>query len=103
MPRGEKKRALGSVKRNVMCGCGWSCSSNPDRIYKIISLHAKKCSCIDIEQFKDLPNTSIYSNEVYESTSKHTNIKGLCFRDGVTAPINVKKSHMDDQILSFLK
>lgn len=102
MPKGEKERRMGSIKRNIICGCGWSCSSSPDRIYKIIQLHSKRCSFIDIETFKNLPNTSLHNNKYHQDTPKNTNIEALCFKDGVSTNINLTKRKIVEQVVDKL-
>ena len=42
---GRKAEAIfnGGVCYNVMCACGWGFNGNPDRMKKILAMHAKKC------------------------------------------------------------
>ena len=103
MPKGENYRRMGCIKRNVICGCGWSCTSAPDRIFKIISLHSKKCDFIDINSFKNLPTSSLHDNRLHEDTPKNTNIEAICFKNGEISSINLKKNNMIGQVISKLK
>ena len=33
----------GGVSYNIMCQCGWGFNGNPDRMKKILAMHASRC------------------------------------------------------------
>lgn len=97
MGRG-KERNDGGQRRTVSCGCGWSYCSSPDRMLKVITLHAKKCEIIDVDSFRGLPNKRIYENSYVMNTPKGTVYKGVQFVEGIPSSIDFMKTKMPDQI-----
>lgn len=56
----------GPCNRRPQCGCGWECSGHPDRILKIVMMHAKRCDMMDTDYVKDL------SRYTYAGVNNHT-------------------------------
>lgn len=97
MGRG-KEHNDGGQRRTIVCGCGWRYTSSPDRINKVVSLHAKKCDIIDVNSFRGLSTKRIYDNAYVPNTPKGTIYKGVQYIEGIPSPIDFTKNNMSDQI-----
>lgn len=97
MGRG-KERNDGGQRRTIHCGCGWTHCGIPDRILKIVTLHAKKCEIIDLESFRTMPNKRIFDNAYSQTTAKATVYKGMQFIDGMPTSIDFTKNKLAEQI-----
>lgn len=96
-----KERNDGGQRRTIVCGCGWTYQSSPDRMMKVIELHAKRCDIIDVESFRGLPTKRIYENAYLSNTAKNTTYKGVQFINGMPNPIDLTKNNISEKILQM--